>query len=88
MLDGFKAIVPTGLRFTVNNTFAQGDWVAVEAQGNAVTADGTKYQNNYAFLFRLENGKIKQINEYFCNVHADEVLWPVIARSSLNTETA
>jgi len=24
-------------------------------------------------------GKITLINEYFCNVHANEVLWPLVA---------
>ena len=83
MLDDFKNILPSGLRFTIANIFGEGDWVAVEAVGDAVTADGKSYRNNYAFLFRLEDGKIKVMNEYFCNVHANEVLWPLVEASGI-----
>jgi len=78
MIDDFKKMMPTGLRFTILNVIAEGDRVAVEAEGNAVTGQGKPYQNQYCFVFTLENGKIKLVNEYFCNVHANEVLWPMV----------
>ena len=30
-------------------------------------------------VFTMRNGRIKQVNEYFCNILADEVLWPLVA---------
>jgi ketosteroid isomerase-like protein len=71
-------MMPTGLNFTIHTVTAEGDRVAIEAEGNAVTSQGTPYRNQYCFMFTLADGKIKQINEYFCNVHANEVLWPLV----------
>ena len=78
MIDEFKKIMPTGLRFTIKSVTASDDRVAIEAEGNALTALGTSYHNQYCFVFTRADGKIKQVNEYFCTVHADEVLWPLI----------
>jgi hypothetical protein len=88
MLDELAKVLPTGLRFEIVNLFGEGDRVALEAQGNAVTRDGRDYRNRYAFLFKFEGGKIKEINEYFCSVHADEVLWPLIEAAGVDTSTS
>lgn len=81
MIEEFKKMVPTGLRFTIHSVIADGDRVAVEAEGDGVTRSGTAYRNQYCFVFTLANGKIRQVNEYFCTVHADEVLWPLVEES-------
>jgi len=78
MIEEFKKMMPTGLNFTIHSTIAEGDRVAIEAEGDAVTSLGTPYRNQYCFVFTLADGKIKQVNEYFCNVHANEVLWPLV----------
>jgi ketosteroid isomerase-like protein len=88
MIDEFKKLMPSGLRFTIHNVIADGDRVAVEAEGNAVTAQGKPYRNQYVFVFTLANGKIKQVNEYFCNVHANEVLWPLVEASGVGATTS
>lgn len=80
MIGEFKKMMPTGLRFTIQSVTASDDHVAIEAEGNAVTALGTSYHNQYCFVFTLADGKIKQVNEYFCNIHANEVLWPLAER--------
>ena len=54
--------------------------MAVEAEGNAVTGQGKPYCNQYCFVFTLENGKIKLVNEYFCNVLADGTILPLLAQ--------
>ncbi|MBW8783377.1 MAG: nuclear transport factor 2 family protein [Novosphingobium sp.] len=79
MIEAFKQLMPTGLNFTIVNVIADGDRIAVEAEGNATTSAGTAYRNQYCFVFTLEGGKIRNVNEYFCTVHADEVLWPLVA---------
>jgi hypothetical protein len=76
------------LRSEIVNLFGEGDHVALEAEGNAVTKDGRNYRNRYAFLFKFESGKIKEINGYFCSVHADEVLWPLVAAAGFDTSTS
>jgi uncharacterized protein len=78
MIDAFKELVPTGLAFDILRVVGEGDTVMVEAEGNAMTSTGRPYRNQYCFVFTLADGKIKQVNEYFCTVHADEVLWPLI----------
>jgi hypothetical protein len=78
-IDAFMAIIPTGLRLTVKTVTAEGDRVIIECEGDAVTSEGKAYQNQYCFVITLADGKITLINEYFCNVHANEVLWPLIA---------
>jgi ketosteroid isomerase-like protein len=78
MIEAFAQMVPTGLRFTISRVIVDGDNVAVEADGNAVTSQGKPYCNQYCFVFTLRDGKISHVNEYFCHVHANEVLWPIV----------
>lgn len=78
MIAAFDQMVPGGLNFTIHSVTAEGERVIVEAEGNAVTSQGTPYRNHYCFVFTLAGGKIVQVNEYFCGIHADEVLWPLV----------
>ena len=77
-LEAFRRMVPTGLRLMVHSVTAEGARVVVECEGDAVTSEGKRYCNQYCFVFTFADGKIREINEYFCNVHANEVLWPLI----------
>jgi hypothetical protein len=43
---------------------ADGDLVAVEARGDNRTVKGEPYNNNYCFVFRLENGMLAEVTEY------------------------
>ncbi len=79
-ISAFKQLLPTGLNLDVKSATAEADRVVVEFEGNAKTADGSSYHNQYCMVFTLSGGKISQVNEYFCNIHADEVLWPLINR--------
>ena len=91
MIDGieaFKVLVPGGLSFTVHSAVAEGDKVAVECEGNAETVAGTAYCNRYVFYITLRGGKITLVNEYFCTVLANEVLWPLAQSASGLGETA
>lgn len=76
-IEAFKTLMPTGLRFTVNSATAEGDCVVLEATGNAETSSGTRYANNYVFVFDMADGLIREVREYFCTRYADEVLWPI-----------
>ena len=59
---------------------AEGDWVVVEFEGNATTREGTPYNNQHCMVVTLADGRIKQVNEYFCTLLADEVLWPLVEK--------
>jgi hypothetical protein len=76
-IESFKALMPSGLRLTIKTVTAEGDRVVVEASGNAETRAGTRYANNYVFVITLKDGKITEINEYFCSIYAEKVLWPL-----------
>ena len=43
---------------------ADGEFVVVEARGDNVTKTGKPYCNRYCFVFRVDNGKLKQVTEY------------------------
>lgn len=79
-IGAFKALMPTGLRLDVKRVIGEGDTVMVEAEGNAITADGTPYANQYCFVVTLRDGKITEFTEYFCTLLAETVLWPQVER--------
>lgn len=77
-IEAFNSMVPTGLRPTVKTVTAEADRVIVEWEGDAVTSAGIAYRNQYCMVFFLTDGLIRQVNEYFCTIHADQVLWPLV----------
>ena len=77
-INAFKKLVPTGLRPTVHTVTAEAERVVVEFEGDAVTCEGKPYCNQYCMVFTMQDGKIKQVNEYFCTKLADEVLYPAV----------
>lgn len=79
-IAAFKQLVPEGLNIDVKSVTAQDDRVVVEFEGDSKTCEGVPYKNQYCMVFMMEDGKIKQVNEYFCNIHADEVLWPLVEK--------
>jgi len=78
--NAFKEVVPTGFRPKMKKVVAEGDFVVLEFEGDAVLSNGEPYCNQYVFVFSFENGKIKQLNEYFCTVLADKVILPLLAK--------
>lgn len=44
---------------------AEDDLVVAEFNGNVTTKTGKPYNNSYCYIFRIENGKIAEITEYF-----------------------
>lgn len=78
-IGALQVLVPTGLCPRVDTVTAEGDRVIVEWEGNAETSDGKPYCNQYCMVFTLRDGRIKQVNEYFCTLLADQVLWPLVA---------
>ena len=77
-IDAFRKLLPSGLRPTILSVTGEADRVVVEFEGNAVTRDGQPYCNQYCMVFTMRNGRIRQVNEYFCTILADAVLWPLV----------
>jgi len=70
MLDVF----PHGLVFSITGMIAEGNKVAVEAVSEGLHISGTKYSNEYHFLFTLKEGKILSVKEYMDTDIANRVL--------------
>lgn len=86
-IDAFKELLPTGLSPVIESVTAEGDRVVVEFEGRAKTREGVPYNNQYCMVFTVKEGKIKQVNEYFCTVLADDVLWPLVEQMTAESVT-
>jgi ketosteroid isomerase-like protein len=56
-----------GDRYTSEATrfTAEDDRVVVEAHGRVTTKEGRPYNNSYCYVFRIADGRVKEITEYF-----------------------
>jgi ketosteroid isomerase-like protein len=75
----FKGLMPSGLRPTFHSVTAEGDRVTVEFEGDATLANGERYCNQYCMVFTLRDGRIRQVNEYYCTILADQKLGPLLS---------
>jgi ketosteroid isomerase-like protein len=82
-IAAFRKLVPDGMQPVIQSVTAEGERVVVEFEGNATLVNGASYCNEYCMVFMLRAGKIKQVNEYFCTILADEVLFPLVAAEGL-----
>jgi ketosteroid isomerase-like protein len=58
------------------NFIAEGDYVVAETKGDNVTKAGVRYDNDYCMVWRIENGRIKEIREYCDSALVERVLGP------------
>lgn len=82
-IGAFKKLMPTGMEPDIQSVTAEGDRVVVEFEGNGTLINGEPYCNQYCMVFTLRDGKIRQVNEYFCTILADEKLWPLVSSVGL-----
>ncbi len=52
------------LKTIAHRFIAEGDFVVVEARGNNTTRSGAPYNNTYCFVFRVADGRLKEVTEY------------------------
>jgi ketosteroid isomerase-like protein len=73
--EGKKAVMDTlfggatdtlskGSSVQVHFVHADGDHVVVEHAGRNAMPDGRRYDNNYCWVFRFQNGLIQEVREY------------------------
>lgn len=53
-----------GIAMNVDNLIAEGDHVVMQGRGESTTKSGKVYNNTYAQVFRLANGKVQEVTEY------------------------
>jgi ketosteroid isomerase-like protein len=44
---------------------AEDDYVAVECRGRVMTKSGKAYNNQYCYVIRFADGKMRELMEYF-----------------------
>lgn len=76
LMGHFRSFFAQRPRTVAFNFIAEGDYVVVEARGDNVTKAGLRYDNQYCMVWRIENGKIKEIREYCDSTLVERVLGP------------
>ena len=49
---------------TPDNLIADGEFVAMQSRGKSTAKNGKSYNNTYCHVFRINNGKIRELTEY------------------------
>lgn len=60
-------------KITVDGITAEGDRVAIEAEGHAELTNGKIYRNRYHYLFIFRDGKVCRAKLYNDTQHAKEI---------------
>ena len=76
LMGHFRSFFAVRPRTVAFNFIAEGDYVVVEARGDNVTTTGVRYDNQYCMVWRIEDGRIKQIKEYCDSALVEHVLGP------------
>ena len=64
LFGALRARIDGRIKTIAHRFIAEDDFVVVEARGNNITRAGIPYNNNYCFVFRLADGKLKEVTEY------------------------
>lgn len=64
LLGPLTAQLEGGIAVTPDNLIADGDYVAMQANGKAQSKNGRSYNNTYCHVFRIANGKVQEVTEY------------------------
>lgn len=74
-MGGVGKVFPEGLQTEIRRTHADGDTVILELTNRGKVSNGKQYENEYCFVFELENGKVRRIREYVDTQKAKEILF-------------
>ena len=72
----FAGMFKSPSKITVFGVTAEGDRVAIEAEGHAELTNGKVYRNRYHYLFFFRDGKICRAKLYNDTAHAQEIQKP------------
>jgi ketosteroid isomerase-like protein len=65
LLDPLFAKFATRYTNRALRMIAEDDYVVVECRGNVTTKSGKAYNNQYCYVIRFANGKMRELTEYF-----------------------
>ena len=74
LISAMFAIFPTGLHFTIDAMIAEGETVMATVRGEALTASGTTYHNNYVWVLTYRDGLLYRAQEYYDTKAAETML--------------
>ena len=74
-MRGVSQIFPEGLQSEIKRAYADGDTVILELTNRGKVSNGKQYENEYCFVFELENGKVRRIREYGDTQKAKEIMF-------------
>jgi ketosteroid isomerase-like protein len=64
LFGGLRTKLGDKIRTVPQRYIAEGDLVVVEARGDNTTKAGLPYNNRYCFIFRIAEGRLKDVTEY------------------------
>ena len=76
LMGHLRSLLAERPRTVAHNFIAEGDYVVVEAKGDNLTKTGARYDNEYCMVWRVENGRIKEIKEYCDSALVEKALGP------------
>lgn len=76
MMDRLDLTKP--VRQELKTIIADGDTAVAEWTSRATTRDGQAYENDYAIVFVIRDGKIAAVREYFDTAYAQRTLFAVL----------
>jgi ketosteroid isomerase-like protein len=82
LFAGVAAALSGPIRFTFDRFVAEDDIVVMEARGEATSAAGRPYNNQYCVVFRLAGGKLAEITDYVDTELVTSSLFPADGASA------
>lgn len=73
MLRNMLSAYTDGLDMRIVSMIGEGDMIAAEARSHGTTTTGKVYENEYAILFTIRDGKISKVREYTDLLHVLEI---------------
>ena len=64
LLAPLRSQIEGRIKVAAHRVLADGDYVVVEARGQASTKAGTRYDNTYCWVYRMADGKVQEATEY------------------------
>jgi ketosteroid isomerase-like protein len=64
LLGPLRSRLAQAIKLTAHRFIAEGDYVVVEARGQATTKAGKPYNNTYCWVCRVAEGKVRELTEY------------------------
>ena len=74
-MAGIGSVFPEGMKSEITRAYATDDAVILELTNRGKVNNGKFYENEYCFVFELENGKIRRIREYVDTQKAKDILF-------------